>query len=338
MSILQQYDHHRNIIRCYCHEESSPGFIDIALDFCPASLPDIIENLHEGEGGREEWRVIVQEFDERRAMKEIANGLRYLHRHGLVHQDIKPRNILVSSSEAGYRMLISGFGLCKRLDVDQSSSTTDGVIATGGNASLWAGDDTISSQEGQSIINGTFTSSFSSIITLTTKPCLEQSVDIFGLGCVFLYIITEGKHHYDFHSYHEANVIDDKEDLSLFRSNEAHDLITRMLHPCPSQRPDIQTCLLHPFFWDAEKCLGFLRDVSDRFEIMGKDSKDWRLIRLEKDAVNIVGSDWHQELDRMFTENLRKTRKYNGSSVQDLVRALRNKVSQKSLSSHLVKL
>ena len=252
-------------------------------------------------------------------------------------------------------MLISGFGLCKRLEVDESSSTTDGAIETGtagrralemlcgpgGNAGvkldgLWADDDTVSSRGGQStIVNSTFASS-SGTITSTTKPCLEKSVDIFALGCVFLYIITEGKHHYDPHSHPEANVIDDKKVLSLLPSNEAHDLITRMLHPHPSQRPDIQICLLHPFFWDAEKCLGFLRDVSDRFEIMGKDSKDLRLIRLEKDAMSIVGIDWHQKLDRMFTENLRKTRKYNGSSVQDLVRALRNKVRQKSLSSHLV--
>lgn len=47
---------------------------------------------------------------------------------------------------------------------------------------------------------------------------------------------------------------------------------------------------------------------------------------LEKDAQSIVGNDWHSRLDRIFIENLGKFRKYDGKSVQDLLRALRNKV------------
>lgn len=73
--------------------------------------------------------------------------------------------------------------------------------------------------------------------------------------------------------------------------------------------------------------MNFLQDASDRFEIMCRDPKDPNLLNLEKDAINIVGPDWHARLDRAFTENLGKFRKYDGKSVQDLLRALRNKVS-----------
>lgn len=48
---------------------------------------------------------------------------------------------------------------------------------------------------------------------------------------------------------------------------------------------------------------------------------------LETGASNIVGHDWHAKLDKVFIENLGKFRKYDGKSVQDLLRALRNKVS-----------
>lgn len=59
---------------------------------------------------------------------------------------------------------------------------------------------------------------------------------------------------------------------------------------------------------------------------MCRDPKDPYLLTLEKDAFSIVGNDWHSRLDKIFIENLGKFRKYDGRSVQDLLRALRNKV------------
>lgn len=91
------------------------------------------------------------------------------------------------------------------------------------------------------------------------------------------------------------------------------------------------TCLLHPFFWDPARRLNFLQDASDRFEIMCRDPRDHNLIVLETDAFAIVGNDWHSRLDKIFLENLGKFRKYDGRSVQDLLRALRNKVRDVSL-------
>jgi serine/threonine-protein kinase/endoribonuclease IRE1 len=83
---------------------------------------------------------------------------------------------------------------------------------------------------------------------------------------------------------------------------------------------------VHPFFWDPARRLTFLQDASDRFEIMCRDPRDPNLVALETDAINIVGNDWHTRLDKVFIENLGKFRKYDGRSVQDLLRALRNKV------------
>jgi len=60
---------------------------------------------------------------------------------------------------------------------------------------------------------------------------------------------------------------------------------------------------------------------------MCRDPKDPYLLVLEKEAYGIVGNDWHTRLDKIFIENLGKFRKYDGRSVQDLLRALRNKVS-----------
>ena len=69
---------------------------------------------------------------------------------------------------------------------------------------------------------------------------------------------------------------------------------------------------------------------------MCRDPRDVNLITLETGAFQVVGNDWHSRLDRLFIENLGKFRKYDGKSVQDLLRALRNKVSSLSCMCHPV--
>ena len=321
---------------------------------CPGSLADVIEKLESDveveDKRREEWKDIARGFDKRKAMKQIASGLRYLHELGLIHRDIKPQNILISSSSSSkgplYRMLISDFGLCKKIDIpsDQSRfvSTTYGSIAEG--TAGWmapemlqcmdrelellatSGDTTMSSTN-----NGSSSEPGTSITTCQCE-CLTKCVDIFALGCLFYYILTKGGHPYGHRFDREYNIRNGVKDLSLVYSNEeAHDLITHMLHRQPSDRFDIKTCLLHPFFWEPSKRLAFLRDASDRFEIMSKDPMDSVLIRLERDAKSIIKTDWYHTLDQsqdqILIKNLRKTRGYDGNSLRDLLRVLRNKVS-----------
>lgn len=59
---------------------------------------------------------------------------------------------------------------------------------------------------------------------------------------------------------------------------------------------------------------------------MCRDPREPDLIELEKNASHVVGNDWQSRLDKIFLDNLGKFRKYDGKSVQDLMRALRNKV------------
>jgi hypothetical protein len=59
---------------------------------------------------------------------------------------------------------------------------------------------------------------------------------------------------------------------------------------------------------------------------MCRDPRDPTLVELERGAFAVVGNDWNTRLDKWFIENLGKYRKYDGKSVQDLMRAMRNKV------------
>ena len=140
------------------------------------------------------------------SMKQAASGLRHLHGLGLVHRDIKPQNMLISSSSSSrgrYRMLISVSGVCKKLDVNQSSylSTAYWYVAAGtagwrapecrdGLVSLDSlmtpSDDTTTSS-----ILSLATNNFSSDTSTTIYQCLKNCVDdFFALGCLYDDILT----------------------------------------------------------------------------------------------------------------------------------------------------
>jgi serine/threonine-protein kinase/endoribonuclease IRE1 len=92
-----------------------------------------------------------------------------------------------------------------------------------------------------------------------------------------------------------------------------------------SFRPDATNVMIHPFFWSADKRLQFLVDVSDHFEFEVRDPPSPHLQILEDNAQQILGVDFLRRLDKQFVDTLGKQRKYTGSKMLDLLRALRNK-------------
>ncbi|KAK7042383.1 hypothetical protein R3P38DRAFT_2890191 [Favolaschia claudopus] len=339
VSILQESDDHPNVIRYY-YQEAHSNFLYIALELCPATLADLIETPD-----RDAWRDIAVALDPKRALRQITGGLRHLHGLKLVHRDIKPQNILVSAGTGrggakSYRMLISDFGLCKKLDIDQTSflPTNHGPMAAGTVGwrapEILRGDvklDELGVPSDESSVSSQGSATSSASNSTAGKPTrLTKSVDIFALGCLFYYTLTSGGHPFGDRFEREANIMKDTKNLQGLEhfgeeGEEAVNLISSMLHSEAQERPDTTTCLLHPFFWDPNRRLTFLQDASDRFEIMCRDPKDPYLLVLEKGALGIVGNDWLSRLDPLFLENLGKFRKYDGRSVQDLLRALRNK-------------
>ncbi|KAI8621051.1 protein kinase and ribonuclease [Chytriomyces sp. MP71] len=333
VKILRDSDQHQNVIR-YFYQEQTERFMYIALELCPASLADVIENHSP------EMSNIRATLKPRPVLSQIMSGMQYLHSLKLVHRDIKPQNILIGESHgrlrgAHPRILISDFGLCKRLAEDQSSFHN---THTAGGTLGWRAPECMINQKsgaggGGGENGGSGSDSEQSqwvLLAPSQKMRITKSIDIFSAGCVFFYFLTGGVHPFGDKFTREINILRgnhrlDRLDALLDGGVEAKDLIKRMIFKDPKKRPDSTAVLQHPYFWSSNKKLAFLQDVSDRLESEERDPPSAILKQLERGAAKVVGPDWTRRLDRRILEDMGKFRKYDGRTVQDLLRAMRNK-------------
>jgi serine/threonine-protein kinase/endoribonuclease IRE1 len=156
----------------------------------------------------------------------------------------------------------------------------------------------------------------------------SRSVDIFSLGCVFYTTLVPGSHPFGEWYEREGNIMHNRIDMHPLRSisMEAYDLIGLMLNRNPKLRPTAKDVCEHPFFWEQDRKMSFLCDVSDRIETDGVSEQLSSLsLLVERNASTVIGLDWSQELDEDLVSNVQRFRSYNTSSVRDVLRLIRNK-------------
>ncbi|KAL1923373.1 uncharacterized protein VTP21DRAFT_8353 [Calcarisporiella thermophila] len=322
--LLQESDDHPNVIRYYCKEQCD-RFLYIALELCPASLYDLVERSNS-----EAMAELLATTSPPKILHQIISGLHHLHKLKIVHRDIKPQNILISTPRKGARVLISDFGLCKRLDADQSSfhNTT---LHPGGTIG-WRAPELLKNERGaagEALARGDGIEEWE-WVGEREQLRITKAVDIFSAGCVFYYVLSGGEHPFGDRFSREANILRNQYSLERLEGMgeegiEACDLIRRMLAPNPADRPDTAEVLRHPFFWTPMQRLAFLQDVSDRLEVEERDPPSPLLEALERNAREVVGPDWHRRVDRVLVEDLQRYRRYDRGRIQDLLRAMRNK-------------
>ncbi|KAI9598253.1 kinase-like domain-containing protein [Syncephalis fuscata] len=364
VAILQESDDHPNVIRYYCRERCD-RFLYIALELCQITLHEAVERAQHGQSD------LLTNLSQAQLLYQIASGLHHLHSLKLVHRDLKPQNILITSKTRSrasvatnsaesngtatmteVRVVISDFGLSKRLEADQSSFG-DSTLRQGSGTVGWRAQELLRATDSELSFsaNGDSSSSDSrsprrrlpafmdkssvsdgTVDATSTKPSrVTKAIDVFAAGCVFYYALTGGQHPFGDRYERESNILEGKYDLAgLSMQNvaeaEARDLISAMIQYEPKHRPTIAQVLLHPFFWSADKRLAFLQDASDRFEAEPRDVAASPLLsKLESNSISIIGLDWSKRLDKSMIGHLGKFRKYDTRSVRDLLRAIRNK-------------
>ena len=306
VSLLEQNDEHQNVIRYFCRREDD-NFLYIALELCQASLWDLFRDGRGNDSVEDKHLTLRDELlqDPRRVLKQLAEGLSYLHSFRIVHRDIKPQNMLIAypkknNLKAFPRLVISDFGLCKTLPENVST-----LIGTTGNAGTagWMAPELIS-QPKDAGSNGSQPSGPQSepasnrsdaTVNGNANGKVKRAIDIFSLGCVFFYVLTNGQHPFDdeegWMALRERNIktgrAKNMKALELLGADTV-DLVQWMLQHDPEDRPTAAQVLAHPFFWDAEDRLEFLSAASDRFDQEPRDGTSPSLKELELSAGDVI--------------------------------------------------
>ncbi len=214
-----------------------------------------------------ESKQCSQNFDSIDLLKILCKKLKLIHDNNKIHGDIKPKNIKIFIS------------------------TGNGQI----NAKLYTprnkykGSLCWKSPEAIEALN------------IHDEYTATKEDDIFSIGCIFYYVLTNGKHPFLFKL---VNILDAKTDYSGLQgdSNKIYlDLIELMLKPKKSDRPTIAFVLNHPIFWDSVKTSNFYTAIKPIFS--AKDSPnikidDFETIRteiknaLEAKSAEVFGTDW----------------------------------------------
>ena len=156
---------------------------------------------------------------------QVLQGVRYLHRFGIVHRDLKLENIMMSNATDRAVPKIVDFGLSKIIGPNETATEPFGTLG------------------------------YVAPEVLKKQP-YSYSCDMWGIGCI-LYALISGSLPFDHNNQKELMrmTMDDtlKFDLPIWDniSSQCKNLITDLLKKNSSQRIRIEEAMLHPWFDSA---------------------------------------------------------------------------------------
>ncbi|KAA6385007.1 MAG: putative CAMK protein kinase [Streblomastix strix] len=161
-------------------------------------------------------------------MKQILQGLSYIHSKGIIHRDIKPSNVLLHNPSGTERVIlkIADFGSAITQKNLGESMLMDSVGAIA-----------YAAPEFQTLDNN-------------QQAMADEKLDIWSLGLLFYRLLT---HSFPFNpnSQIESQKFFDKKQLvrdSSIKNSESWDLLTHMLSFNRKTRISASDALKHPFF------------------------------------------------------------------------------------------
>ncbi|XP_041003106.1 mitogen-activated protein kinase kinase kinase 18-like [Juglans microcarpa x Juglans regia] len=171
--------------------------------------------------------------------RQIVQGLEYLHSHGLVHCDIKGRNILISEDDGAK---IADFGCAKW--VEKRVEEDDKVVAIGGTPMYMAPEVARGEEQG--------------------FPC-----DIWAIGCTIIEMATGGapwpKVADPVTVLYQIAYSGELPEFPSFLSEQAKDFLDKCLRRCPKERWTASQLLKHPFLEVSNSGEKSIQDSTSNF-------------------------------------------------------------------------
>ncbi len=241
-------------------------------------------------------------------LEQLAKGLMFLHEHDVQHRDIKPENILIKYEKSTVRFIISDFDIGHITGKQSHHKTgygTEGWVAP----ELWG--------------------------TATRNP----TVDIFSMGCVFYYALTQGTHpigkittedeRIKCQQAIQARTPPKQENIELilehnFTKMRAKNLIECMLRYNENERPSASEVLDHPFFWDDEKVCNTYTKMGNKFDDKGGTKYENLRKYMRENSHKVFTENWKNKIKDNDIRN--SVRSNQETDICELIKAIRNKL------------
>lgn len=288
------------IMSCLTH----PNIADIFFKF---DTPDdkfmlITEDLGSSLSGLNGSLVFDQKVQ---IMSQLADVVAYLQKKMIVHLEICPQNVYINN--------YSDRPIAKLINFHKAQ-----VIKM--NCKIYNAKD--------------FIEGFTAPEIIQNDVCYLSS-DIYSLGCLFFFIITENSM-FQIRNINQGSQVTSRINGAISNKSTSailcKDLISKMLIAAEQLRISVNEVKLHPFFWSIEKQISLVIDISKMIE---KKDSQFNAV-LFKGGKRVIGDDWLHKLEEDAVQALQNSRlahqpKLNanqdelyGKSIVSLVRIIRN--------------
>ncbi|XP_072231965.1 uncharacterized protein [Leuresthes tenuis] len=276
---------HPSIVR-YIDAVEDQNFGYLGLQLCEYTLEEYIRD-----GGCD---LLMR----RKLVYEFLNSLRVLHCQNpqILHRDLKPQNVLI---DVKGRARLADFGISRLLKKDQTTLRTSCA-----GTKCWMATETLAEE---------------SIVPY------KSNTDMQVAGMLIYYILSEGHHPFGKSFECEFNVYNGKYRLEHVEDVVAKDLIEQMIVINPKNRPKVEKCLSHPFFWPCGKKVEYLTKVGNREEVAKFRNAEQELISSLKECTGDGSFEhWKTKFPQELVEKMDGKKKAYTENTLGLLRFIRN--------------
>ncbi|CAD8134409.1 unnamed protein product [Paramecium octaurelia] len=271
--VLQKLDH-PNIIKFYEVYQNELYFY-IIMDYCEGG--ELVERIQKSQKNLSEGQV-------QNIIFKICSAIMYIHEQGIIHRDIKPENILFSTKDPNAEPKLIDFGLAIKFD----SSNLKQLKAAVGTPLYLAPE----------VIEGKY----------------NEKCDVWSLGILLFHLLCGyppfyGKNRADlYENIQYQNLIFDRRHWNNV-SDEAKDLIKKMLNKNPNIRPSAKDCLRHLWF----------------------RRKFQHPVKLQRGRTTIISMKSPQFEDQRSIYQMLKTYRIGAKFKKEVMKVLVNQMNEKEL-------
>jgi serine/threonine-protein kinase/endoribonuclease IRE1 len=288
IKMLLQAGAHSNVVRLVAHEVSPLGTQIVLSGLSLQSLEDEIEGPGNGVKLEIVDRSTLSQFSF--MIHQLLSGVAHLHSNGMVHTRLSPETVRVSPQ--GLQICCLGSATC----VDHHLLSTE-LVSWGCPPELISGE----------------------------IKFAHPTVDVFSVGCLVHYILTKGAHPFGKRSQRVKRITQGQPALPglLAKLPGTANLVECAVAHHWSDRANISQLKAHVALWRPDQNERFLCELSDQL-----DCQEVGEIHacVEKVSGRVFGKDWSRRLEPWMRTDLFSRRGYKRNSMQDLLRAVRNKI------------